>query len=285
VRLSTELGFQIEAGTLKTLSRLAPMLQEVSTERIREEFLKVLMSPKPSLGFNLMVRTGLLREILPELLEGVRKRQNHHHRYTIYKHIMATVDGVDASTSLRLTALFHDIAKPRVRKKIDGRWRFLGHEAASADLTAEIMNRLKFSRHGIDQVVNLIRHHMIGYRPHWSDGAVRRLIRRVGPGNIMDLIHFRRADVLAHGRDLEEMDLLSELEARVKVAMEAPLPLKTRDLAINGYTVMETLGIKQGKQVGKILNELMEKVTDHPHLNTKKHLIAIVEKMKPPQSA
>jgi tRNA nucleotidyltransferase/poly(A) polymerase len=285
VRLATEFGFQIETGTLRTLPELAPMLQKVATERIREELLKVLMSSKPSLGFNLMARTGLLKQILPEVLEGVRKRQNHHHRYTIYKHIMETMDRVDASPILRLTALFHDIAKPRVRKKVDGRWRFLGHETSSADLAAEIMNRLKFSRHVIDQVVNLIRHHMIGYRPQWSDGAVRRLIRRVGTENIMDLIGFRRADVLAHGLDLQEMDLLRELEARVKVAIEGALPMETRDLAINGHMVMETLGIKQGQQIGKILNELMEKVTDHPHLNTKKHLIAILEKMKPLQSA
>jgi len=284
VRLATTLGFQIETETLKCLKEMAPMLQRAAKERIREEFLKILMSPKPSHGFNLMVKTGLLKETVPELLEGVRKRQNHHHRYTIYKHIMETTDRVDASPILRLTALFHDIAKPRVRKKVDGRWRFSGHEASSADLAADIMNRLKFSRRVIDPVVSLIRHHVIGYGPQWSEGAVRRLIRRVGPENIRNLIEFRKADVLAHGLNLQEIELLRELEARVKTAMEDAPPMETRDLAINGHTVMETLGIQPGKEVGKILAELMEKVTDHPHLNTNKQLIAIVEKMKAPHS-
>lgn len=285
VRLATQLGFQIEAGTFTVLTDTAPLLRQAARERIRDEFLKLLISPKPSLGFNLMVRTGLLREIVPELLEGFRKRQNHHHRYTIYKHIMETTDQVEPSPILRLTALFHDIGKPRVRKKVNGGWRFVGHEASSAALAADIMSRLKFSRQVIDQVVNLIRHHMIGYRPQWSEGAVRRLIRRVGPENIVNLIDFRKADVIAHGVDLRELECLCELEARVKVALAGTPPLETRDLAINGRTVMETLGIAQGPKVGEILTQLTEKVIDQPHLNTQKQLIAIMKKMKRTQSS
>ncbi|UCF56080.1 MAG: CCA tRNA nucleotidyltransferase, partial [Deltaproteobacteria bacterium] len=145
VRLATELGFKIELKTLKTISLMAEKLDSVARERIREELLKILVSRKPSIGFNLMVKTGLLKHLLPELLEGYRKKQDASHRFTIYKHIMKTIDQVEPDPVLRLTALLHDIAKPRVREKIEGEFRFLGHEKASARLAKEIMLRFKFS--------------------------------------------------------------------------------------------------------------------------------------------
>jgi len=280
VRLATELGFLIEAKTLETLTCLAPLLDKVAPERIREELIKVLMNSKPSMGFNVMRKTGLLKQFLPELLEGYRKRQNARHRYTVYKHIMETIDRTEPVQLLRLTALFHDIAKPRVREKIDGKWRFFGHEAASADLATEILYRLKFTRLIIGKVTNLIQHHMIDYHSQWSAAAVRRLIRRVGPENIMDLIQFRRADIFAHGLDNQETILIDELEGRIKDQMKSSVPTKTQDLAINGLTVMEILRLSAGPEVGRILRELMEKVIDNPELNTKSHLIAILEQKK-----
>ncbi|MBW2332559.1 MAG: HDIG domain-containing protein, partial [Deltaproteobacteria bacterium] len=121
------------------------------------------------------------------LVEGYRKRQNNYHKYTIYRHTMETVDSIDRDPILRLSALFHDIAKPRVRKKISGRWRFFGHAAASAELTREIMMRLKFSNDRITRVTYLITHHMFEYKQELSDRAVRRFIKRVGADNVDDL--------------------------------------------------------------------------------------------------
>ena len=258
VRLSNELNFKIEEETLKTISLMSEKLDSVSQERIRDEMLKILISRNPSRGFNLMLRTGLLKQVLPELLEGYLKRQNAYHRYTIYKHIMETVDHVQPETVLRLTALLHDIAKPRVREKFKGEWRFLGHEKASADMAREIMERLRFSKAIIGRVTNLITHHMIGYDRDWSDGAVRRLIRRVGPENIHDLLTFRHADILAHGLKDEKLDFVLELETRVGVLMEDQITVKARDLAIDGNRVMAILGLKPGPEVGKILTMLLE---------------------------
>jgi poly(A) polymerase/tRNA nucleotidyltransferase (CCA-adding enzyme) len=280
IRIAAELAFKIEQGTMETISMMSQHLASVAQERIRDELLKILMVTRPSHGFNLMVKTGLLKQVLPELLEGYRKKQNRHHRYTIYKHIMESVDGVEQNTILRLTALFHDIAKPRARQKKKGEWHFMGHEEASARLAGEIMERLRFSNEMKEQVVNLIEHHMIWYDSEWSDGAVRRLIRRVGPENIGHLISFRRADLLAHGQGDEKLDLLSGLEKRIEELSKRPLTLKTKDLAINGYTIMETLGLSPGPNVGKIANELMEKVIDHPELNTKKGLITLLKEKK-----
>jgi tRNA nucleotidyltransferase (CCA-adding enzyme) len=280
VRIVAELRFRIEQETLTTLVKMAPRIKDVASERIREELMKILMSPKPSQGFNLMVRTQLLKYLLPELLEGYRMRQNAYHRYTIFKHIMEAIDIVDPVPVLRLTALLHDIAKPRVRKKEGGQWRFHGHEAASATLAEEIMDRLRFSKDMTGKVANLIRHHFIHYDSGWSDGAVRRLIRRVGLEQITDLLIFRRADILAHGLVDRKSDLLAELDKRVEGLIKSPIATRTQDLALNGTRVMEILGISPGPKVGEALNFLMEKITDHPELNTKRRLEAILEQMK-----
>ena len=280
VRFATELKFRMETETLNTLTRMAPLPHPVAAERIREELMKILMSPKPSTGFNLMVRTGLLSHFLPELLEGYRKRQNAYHRYTIFKHIMETVDSVEPTTVLRLTALFHDIAKPRVRGKYDGKWRFIGHEKASAVLCEKIMDRLKFSRDMIRKVTNIIANHMIGYNTGWTDAAVRRLILRVGHEEIMSLIEFRRADIVAHGLDDKKPDLLDELEKRVIGQIKGPMATTTQDLTIDGFKVMEFLGISPGPEVGRIMKQLMEKVTDHPEMNNKENLLGLLEQMK-----
>jgi len=280
IRLAAELTFRIEQRTMETISMMSQQLASVAQERIRDELMKILMTTRPSLGFNLMVRTGLLKQFLPELLEGYRKKQNRYHRYTIYKHVMESVDRVGPNPTLRLTALLHDIAKPRVRQKKKGEWHFTGHEEASARLAGGIMERLRFSSDMKDQVVTLIEHHMIWYDSEWADGAVRRLIRRVGPENIDHLISFRRADLLAHGQGDGKLDLLSGLEKRIEELSKRPLALKAKDLAINGHTIMELLGLSPGPNVGKIVNELMEKVTDHPELNTKERLIALLKEKK-----
>ena len=280
VRIATELSFEIETETKKTISIMADQLASMAQERIREELMKILMSQKPSIGFNLMVRTGLLKQVLPELLEGYLKRQNAYHRYTIYKHIMETIDLVEATPVLRLAALLHDIAKPRVRKKMNGEFRFLGHEVVSAELAGEIMERLKFNNERAGRVKDLIVHHMIGYNSEWSDGAVRRLIRRVGPENIDNLLSFRRADLLAHGMKDHKLDLLGELEKRVEKIRKRPLVTKSRDLAIDGHMIMEFLGMPPGPEVGNVLKILMEKVTDHPELNTEEGLVDILKRMK-----
>jgi putative nucleotidyltransferase with HDIG domain len=282
VRLATELNFAIERKTLETINSMAREVGRVAKERIREELLKMLMSQRPSVGFNLMLRTGLLKELIPELLEGYRKKQDASHRYTIFKHIMETVDCVDPDPVLRLTALFHDIAKPRVREKIDGQFRFLGHEEISATLAKEIMKRLKFNNKMIGKVTNLVTHHMsvAVYHSGWSDGALRRLIRRVGPDNIDHLLGFRRADILAHGLEDKNVGQFRDLKKRVAELRKGPLALEPQDLAVGGHRVMQITGLSQGPEVGEVLKRLLEKVTEHPELNNEEMLTALVKNMK-----
>ncbi len=280
VRFATQLGFSIDPETMGALASMADSLKNVAIERVRDEMMKVLLCTRPSRGFNLMRRAGLLEVFLPELMEGYLKRQNSYHRYTIFKHVMETLDHADADPVMRLTALLHDIAKPRCRTKSDGRWRFLGHGEASAALAGEIMERMKFDRDTLNKVTHLIFHHVIGYSPRWSDGAVRRWVRRVGSENSGRLMKFRRADLLAHGMGNEKLYLLDELERRIESVRRESFVKKRGDLAIDGRQVMAFLDLSSGPEVGKVMAALMEAVTDQPERNTKDGLMALLREMK-----
>jgi tRNA nucleotidyltransferase (CCA-adding enzyme) len=277
VRLAAELCFRIDTETITGLGKTASLLSSTAPERIRDELMKILMTPRPSTAFYLMVRTGLLKTFLPELLEGYLKHQNPHHRHTIFRHITETIDRVRPDPVLRLTALLHDIAKPRTRVKHRGTWRFYGHEKESALLAGEILNRLRFSREVVRRVTHLIRHHMIGYDPGWRDAAIRRLIYRVGTGHIQDLLEFRRADLLAHGLTEQDPALMNELEQRVAEQVRQEAPTGRSQLAVNGNTVMEITGLPPGPAVGRVLRDLHEKVLDHPELNNREELTTILK--------
>ena len=281
VRLATEFDYEMESKTQQTVSAMAERLSSVAEERIRDELLKILVSDKPSRGFNLMRKTDLLIHVIPELLEGYRKKQDATHRFTIYKHIMETMDHIDPDPILRLTALFHDIGKPRVRRKMKGVFRFLGHEKVSADMSKEIMARLKFSKKMIDRVVKLVNLHMaaVGYQEEWRDNALRRLICRVGLENIDHFLLLRRADILAHGQDDGIMAAFSVFKERLEDVKNRPIALKEQDLALDGRRIMDVLGLPQGPEVGKILGQLFEIVIDHPEWNTEDRLEALLKKM------
>jgi putative nucleotidyltransferase with HDIG domain len=278
VRMAAETGFKIEPKTLKAIRRIANELRSIAEERIRDELVKILLSDKPSQGLDLLQKSGLLVTFLPELLEGYGKKQDHD---TIYRHSLKTTDRVPPDPVLRLAALFHDIAKPRHRKKQKGKFFFPGHEAASARMAQDIMLRLKFNKLITQEVANLVRHHVpvTGYDLPWSDDALRRLIRRLGPEHIKDFFSISRADFLAHGKRNRGLRVLSGLETRARRIIRKPLALETRQLAIDGEKVMEIFGLRPGPKVGKILDYLMERVTDHPEMNTEHKLIALLDEM------
>ena len=280
IRIANDLNFSVEGRTFSVIHELSHKLKNSARERVRDELMKILLSSSPSNGINNLRKTGLLEQILPELLEGYRKRQNHRHRYTIYRHIMETVDGVEPDAVLRLTALFHDIAKPRVRRKIKDEFRFFGHAEEGAKLAEEIMLRLKFRNELINKVRHLIQYHMIFYNPEWRDSTIRRLLRRIGKENMDYLLSFRKADMRAHGYAGGKIELISELEDRVKKLKERSLVIDRRDLAVGGTRVMDILNLSRGPEVGTVLEKLMERVIEDPKLNTEKALVALLEEMK-----
>jgi tRNA nucleotidyltransferase (CCA-adding enzyme) len=270
VRLRTQLNFNIDGKTLETISRMAPLLAGAAKERIREEMIRLLASEKPSQGFHDMVRTGLLKEVLPELMEGHRKGQDPSEGRSIYGHIMETVDRVHPHAVLRLAALFHDIAEPRAKEK---------HELEGARIAEEVMRRLRFSERMISHVAHLVKHHRdgMGYDSSWDESSVRRLTIGIGANHLASFFLLRRADLESQGKDTR---LLSELEKRVRATLKAGFPHRVQDLKVDGREIMEIWGINEGPEVGRILKALLEDVLDHPEWNTEEKLLERLQEMK-----
>jgi tRNA nucleotidyltransferase (CCA-adding enzyme) len=280
IRFSQELGYSIDTKTLTAITSFSSAISGVAVERIRDELMRLLMVNRPSAGFNLMRKTGLLKVILPELAEGYRKRQSDFHKYTIYRHIMETVDAIEREPVLRLSALFHDIAKPRVREKIKGRWRFFSHAEASAELTRQIMRRLRFSNELTSRVSILVAHHMFDCKKELSDRAIRRFIKRIGAEHVDELMRLRKADDLAHGWGKDYGDRTGDFWKRVHDQMNRAPALSISDLALNGHDVMAIAGLPAGPRVGYILNKLLEDVLENPEHNRRETLIDMLKQTK-----
>lgn len=283
-RLASQLGFEIEEETFKAIKEALPVAKQISMERVRDEFMKMLnKSPKPSVGIELMRQTGLLAIFLPELIEGVDVEQKLFHADDVYKHSLKACDF--APDGVKLAALLHDIAKPRTDM---GNGHFYGHDVMGASMTEEIMKRMKFPKSEIDRVVNLVRNHMF-YYPHsegelnldsiqdlmlnqWSDGAVRRFLKRVGDENIEDLFRLRIADATSNPKSAFQPEEINQLQEHISKVRQEDMALKVSDLAINGDDLVK-IGMNPGKRIGEILNALLDMVIEDPLLNTKEKLL------------
>jgi len=274
IRFSSQLGFEIESKTFVDLKCCNVLIQNISQERIRDELIKILLSDKPSEGIKLLSDSGLLQYILPELKLCVGFDQhNKHHNKNVFNHILKVLESTPAVLNLRLAALFHDISKPETFS-IDenGQGHFYLHHKVGADKTREIMKRLKFDNETIDNVCILVYNHMSRY-PKLREGSVKKLLRRLGEHNIDDLIDLMIADIIGSKPpyDFESVVLLKN---ELKRIIETKEPIAVNQLAINGHDLIE-LGIKPGKRMGEILNELLQLVMDKPEMNTKDQLLPI----------
>ncbi len=279
VRLAAELLFTIDPATAAVISRMTPRLGKVAPERIREEMVRILMTPKPSAGLLLMARLGILEAIVPELLEcRAVKQGTGPRRQSVLDHLLETLDLVEATPHLRLAALFHDVAKPRVKEKVSGRWQFPDHAEASAVMVEEIMRRLRFSRKMIAQTSMLTRYHLFD-QPMEGDPDIIGWVQRVGRDRVHDLIALRRADLLAYGLHTK-IDALSRVQAKVADLIKARMVFAPADLAVDGQTVMKTLGLFPGPQVGRILRKLLAYASEHPSRNNEEALTALLLEMK-----
>ncbi len=276
VRIAGELDFSIDKSTFDTILPLSSLLSTVSVERIRDELVRIILCDNPSRLLEILRKTGLIEYIMPELLEGYGMEQNSCHSLSVFEHMLETVNNIPPDAVLRLAALLHDIGKPRVRKGADGEIHFYNHESISSSMAGDILGRLRFSRQDIQKITSLISLHMIDYSREWTDAAVRRLIRRAGRENMDDLLLLRKADIIAHGRADDKLDLLGHLEKRILKIKNENTAIDVNDLAVDGKKVMDIMGINPGPDVGKVLRRLLEIVIENPELNTEDRLIAIL---------
>jgi len=276
VRLATELGFMINKDTALAMSKMASFIRNISGERIRNEFVKIIMSKEPMVGLFLANKLGLLKEIIPELEEGVGIKQNKDHIYEVWEHLLRAVQhsaNREWTFHVRLAALFHDIGKPKTRVWVEEKrdYTFYGHEVIGEKMVKRIMERLKFSNKDIDIITKLVRNHMF-----FSDidqitlSAVRRLINRVGQENVWDLMKVRACDRIGMGKPKETPYRLRKYESMIEEAMRSPISVGM--LKIDGKKIMDVIHETSGPRIGFILHALLEEVLDDPSLNTKEYL-------------
>lgn len=269
-RFASVLGFRLSREVRAAIPSIHHRFPSIAVERIQRELTKILVGPRPRYGIELLRRTGLLAFILPELLEGFGMRQNRWHRYDVYHHVLRCVDAAEPSLPVRLATLLHDIDKPvTAAPKDDGQLSFYNHEVSGAERAKAIAQRLRYPNKVIDQVAILVREHQFVYSDEWSDGAVRRMMSRVGSENLAPLLAVRRADIVGRGRFVDEgLENVDALERRIASLQEKAVALSTRDLALGGREVMEILGIGPSPRVGQAMGHLLSLVLDDPSKNT-----------------
>ncbi|MFA5934766.1 MAG: HD domain-containing protein [Candidatus Paceibacterota bacterium] len=290
VRIGNYVGFEIEKETEKALSEESSLLSKIAKERIREEFTKIIMSDQPLLGIKACQEFGLLKYIIPELEKTIGVEQGGAHKYDVWEHSLRALQcAADKNWSLeiRLSALLHDIGKPKSRRAGEPgskEWSFYGHEVVGARMTEKILQDLRYPKKVIEKVVKLVRLHMFfADTEQISLSAVRRIVARVGKDNIWDLMNVRVCDRVGMGRPKEDPYRLRKYHAMIDEATRDPISVGM--LNIDGKKIMEVSGEKPGPKVGFVLHALLEEVLDDPKLNNEEYLNnKAIELIKLPES-
>ncbi|PIR89266.1 MAG: hypothetical protein COU07_02285 [Candidatus Harrisonbacteria bacterium CG10_big_fil_rev_8_21_14_0_10_40_38] len=274
VRFSVELGFEIEKETADALRKNSHLLERIAKERIRDEFVKLIMSPDAAGGVTALYSFGLLKYILPELEDGIGVLQNKHHVFTVFEHNLRALKysaSKNYSLVVRLASLLHDVGKPKTKKGDGPDSTFYGHQVVGERMAVKALSRLHFSQDIIQSVALLVREHMFVYDPDAVTLAgVRRLVRRVGSENVDDLFRVREADRIGSGVPKAQPYRLRHLRAMVEKVQQDPIHPKM--IALRGDELMKVLDIPPGPKVGKILLILLEDVLDDPLRNEKSFL-------------
>jgi len=247
----------------------------VAAERVRAEFDRMLRAREPSRGLEVLREAGLLGLWLPELERCRGVPQNRFHAYDVYFHSLYTCDAAPAAKlDVRWAALLHDIGKPDTRVDHGGEGTFYNHQFVGAELADRLLERLRFPLARRARIVHLVREHMFDYRPGWSDAALRRWLRRVGPDQVADLFDLRIADTLGNGLRQGFPTALEDMRRRIQGLLAAERALRVTDLAVDGRDVMRELALPPGPAVGEALEAMLEEVLDDPSRNTREHLLA-----------
>jgi poly(A) polymerase/tRNA nucleotidyltransferase (CCA-adding enzyme) len=277
VRFAAQLNFSLDTETLSAGITTKDTLDLISKERIRDEFVKILMSKYASVAFMYMKTMGILKYISQYLEDSVNVKQNGCHAYDVFEHLIRSMQcAVDKEypLELRIAALFHDIGKPPTRQwaaeKKD--YTFYNHEVVGTKITKEIMKDLNFSRETIEKVTKLIRWHMFfSDTEQITASAVRRMIVNVGRENIWDLMNLRICDRVGTGRPKEDPYRLRKYMSLIEEVMADPTDVSM--LKVSGKDLIDELSLTPGPIIGKILNVLLEKALTDPTINTKEQLL------------
>lgn len=276
IRFSAQLNIPVSYETLSAITETKDLLENISMERIRDEFIKIIDSKNPGIGMFLMKQLGILEIILPEFIPGIDCEQGGVHKYDVFDHLVYALQHAadkDYPFHVKLAALFHDIGKPKTRRPGNKKaYTFYGHEVVGARITQKVLERLKFPKKDIDMVITFVRWHMF-----FSDteqitlSAVRRMIQNVGKEHIWDLMKVRECDRVGMSKT-EAPYRLRKYFAMIEECLRDPISVK--QLAVDGNYLMKLhlpgrqAGMKPGRRMGWILHALLEEVLEDPTKNT-----------------
>ena len=275
IRFSAQLGYEIEENTKKAIGRLAPALSRISAERIQVELVKLMVSPHPDY-LRTAYDTGVTKIIFPEWDKAMETPQNHpHHCYSVGEHILHSLDKVPADKVLRLAMLLHDIAKSDTLEIDDnGVTHFHGHAAMGEEMTKTILRRLRMDNDTISQVSRLVRYHDYGNGVKPNGRIVRRAVNRVGEELFPALLLVKKADILAQSdyKREEKLNTLEAWESCFKEIQAKGQCVSLKTLAVNGRDLIAA-GLAPGRELGTILDSLLQEVLEEPEKNNKEYLI------------
>ena len=281
-RFMSQLNFTIDPAVIAAIKSMTARLEIISAERIRDEFIKIIMSDNPRLGITLLVETGLADIFLPEIPKLKLEIDEHHHHKDVYEHTLTVLEQAIALESrlggpnltLRLAALLHDIGKPKTKELIAGGGvSFHHHEVVGSRLCKERMKKLRFDNHIIKDVAQLVFLHLRfhGYgNGEWTDSAVRRYVRDADE-LLIHLHLLTRADCTTRNQKKAEglAKTYDQLEERIALLMEQEELNKIRP-DLSGEQIMEILSIKPSPAVGKAYDFLLELRLEHGPLGEEK---------------
>ena len=277
VRFSAQLAFPIEPETAEAIKSLAPNLEKISAERIQAELVKLLVSDHPE-RIQDACELGITKVVLPEWDDMVGVKQNTpHHKYDVAAHTVHALQNVKNDKVLRLTMLFHDMGKP-VMKNTDenGRDHFKGHAIASEQIAKTVMKRLKFDNDTIRKVTKLVAYH--DYRMEPTGANVRRAMHEIGVELFPYYLAVRLADTKAQSsyERRGKLENIIQIRELYRNALRNKECVTLKDLAVTG-TDLINLGIAPGKELGTLLNELLDMVIEDPAWNQKGKLCDYVK--------
>ncbi|MEJ2545029.1 MAG: HD domain-containing protein [Calditrichaceae bacterium] len=286
IRFATRFNFKIEEKTYQAISKNKDRLKVVSQERITDEFNKIMLAKKPSVGLELLDETGMFDIFLPEFAQtkGIEQKEKYHHKDVFY-HTLEVVDNISKRTdslNLRLAALFHDIGKPKTKRFDDKNgWTFYGHEIVGKRMVHNIMKRMKYSTDSIQYVQKLTALHL---RPmalvdsEVTDSAIRRLVFLAGD-EIDDLMILCRADITSKNPKRVKkyrnnydhvLQKIEEVEERDRIRnFQAP---------VNGLEIMELFNLEPGPKVGQIKKFVEEAILNGDVPNEHDACLELIQK-------
>lgn len=264
---------------VEEISKYRELLQNLSVERIREEFNKIITGKNTYNILKILSDKKILEIIIPEWKEcrGFNQR-NIHHIYTVDEHILQALKETDEDLITRLAIFFHDIGKPKCFSVgEDGRGHFYGHELISAEMAKGIMGRLRYDKNSIEKVYKIIKYHLV-YKVDNEEKFIKKMMSRLEKEDMLRYFQVLRADRKAH-RQPYNFEQIESLEKIYQDIVEKQLPISIKDLNISGKELLEN-SFKQGKSIGEVLKYLLNQVLEYPEYNTQEQLLKLALEYK-----